>query len=104
MLREEFLKPMGLTAYRVAKELHVSLPRINDLIHERRAMTADTALRLERYLGMPAQFWMAVQADYDIRLAAKKPELAKIKRAKPTGTTSARQSGTQTERTNVFAS
>jgi addiction module HigA family antidote len=80
MLREEFMKPMGLTAYRVAKELHVSLPRINDLIHERRAMTADTALRLERYLGMPAQFWMAVQADYDIRYAAKKPELTKIKR------------------------
>jgi hypothetical protein len=44
-------------------------------------MTADTALRLERYLGMPAQFWMAVQADYDIRHAAKNPELAKIKRA-----------------------
>jgi len=81
MLREEFMKPMGLTAYRIAKELHVSLPRINDLVHERRAMTADTALRLERYLGMPAQFWMAVQADYDIRHAAKKSELAKIKRA-----------------------
>jgi plasmid maintenance system antidote protein VapI len=44
-------------------------------------MTADTALRLERYLGLPAQFWMAVQADYDIRHVAKKAELAKIKRA-----------------------
>ncbi len=48
MLREEFMKPLGLTAYRLAKDLHVSLPRINDLVRERRAMTADTAIRLER--------------------------------------------------------
>lgn len=79
MLREEFMKPLGLTAYRLAKELHVSLPRINDLVRERRAMTADTAVRLERYFGMPARFWMNVQVDYDIRVAAKKANVSKIK-------------------------
>jgi len=79
LLREEFMRPLGLTAYRVAKELHVPLPRINDLVRERRAMTADTALRLEKYFGMPARFWMNVQVDYDIRLAAKKADVSKIK-------------------------
>ena len=79
MLREEFMKPLGLTAYRVAKDLHVSLPRINDLVRERRAMTADTAIRLERYFGMPARFWMNVQAEYDIRMAANNSDVSKIK-------------------------
>ncbi len=80
MLREEFMRPLGLTAYRLAKELRVSLPRINELLHERRAMTADTAVRLERYFGMPARFWMAVQPYYEIRHAANKAELSKIRR------------------------
>jgi addiction module HigA family antidote len=79
MLREEFMRPLGLTAYRLAKELHVSLPRISELIHERRAMTADTALRLEKYLRMPARFWMALQTDYDLRIAAKSAAVRKIK-------------------------
>lgn len=79
MLREEFMEPLGLTAYHLAKELHVSLPRINDLVRERRAMTADTAVRLEKYFGMSARFWMNVQIDYDIRLAAQKSDVSKIK-------------------------
>jgi addiction module HigA family antidote len=79
ILREEFMRPLALTAYRLGKELHVPLPRINDLVHERRAMTADTALRLEKYFGMPARFWMALQADYDLRLAAGTANTAKIK-------------------------
>jgi antitoxin HigA-1 len=79
MLREEFMVPLGLTAYRLAKELHVPAPRINDLVRERRAMTADTALRLERYFGMPARFWMNVQVDYDIRVAARKADVRRIK-------------------------
>jgi addiction module HigA family antidote len=79
MLREEFMKPLGLTAYRLAKDLHVSLPRINDLVRERRALTADTAVRLEKYFGMPARFWMNVQVDYDIRRAARKADVSKIK-------------------------
>jgi len=79
MLREEFMKPLGLTSYRLAKDLHVSLPRIHELIHERRAMTADTAIRLERYFGMPARFWMNVQVDYDIRLAKHLADVSKIK-------------------------
>ncbi|ABF42425.1 plasmid maintenance system antidote protein, XRE family [Candidatus Koribacter versatilis Ellin345] len=79
LLREEFMRPLGLTSYRLAKELHVPLPRINDLVREHRAMTADTALRLEKYFGMPARFWMNVQVDYDIRTAAKKADVSKIK-------------------------
>ncbi len=84
MLREEFMKPLGLTAYRLAKDLHVSLPRINDLVRERRSMTADTAIRLEKYFGMPARFWMNVQAEYDIRMAVNKSDVSKIKPRKET--------------------
>jgi antitoxin HigA-1 len=79
MLREEFMKPLGITSYRLAKELHVSLPRINDLIHERRSMTADTAVRLEKYFGMSARFWLNVQVDYDIRVAAHSADVRKIR-------------------------
>lgn len=84
MLREEFMKPLGLTTYRLAKDLHVSLPRINDLVRERRAMTADTAIRLERYFGMPARFWMNVQAEYDIRVAKPNSDVNKIRPHKET--------------------
>ena len=63
ILREEFMKPLGLTAYQLAKELHVSIPRVSDIVRERRAVTADTALRLGRYFGTDAQTWMNLQAD-----------------------------------------
>jgi len=70
ILLEEFMKPMGLTAYRVAKELGVSLPRVNDIVLGKRSITADTALRLGVFFGLPAQFWLNLQNDYDLRLAA----------------------------------
>lgn len=66
ILREEFLIPLGLTAHALALTLQVSAPRINDIVRERRAITADTALRLSRFFGTSAEFWMGLQADYDM--------------------------------------
>jgi addiction module HigA family antidote len=78
ILRTEFMEPIGITAYRLAKELHVPLPRINDVVRGKRSISADTALRLGIYFGLPAQFWMNLQNDYDIRLA-KSSQLEKVK-------------------------
>jgi addiction module HigA family antidote len=78
ILATEFMDPLGLTAYRLAKELHVSLPRINDVVRGKRSISADTALRLGIYFGLPAQFWLNLQNDYDIRLA-KNAALSKVK-------------------------
>ena len=69
VLREEFLKPMGLTAHALAMALQVPAPRINDVVRERRSVTVDTALRLAKYFGTSAEFWMGLQADYDLRTA-----------------------------------
>lgn len=69
MLREEFMKPMGLSSYQLAKELRVPLPRINDIVREKRGITADTALRLAKYLGTTPQYWMNLQSFYEVRLA-----------------------------------
>ena len=69
ILREEFMVPMQLTAYRVAKDLNLPAPRINDIVREKRAISADTSLRLGRYLGTSAQLWMNLQARYDLLLA-----------------------------------
>jgi len=65
MLRQEFLVPLQICANRLAIELRVPVTRITEILHERRAITADTALRLERYLGMSADFWLALQKDYE---------------------------------------
>src|SRR6266851_387668 len=69
ILREEFLKPMGITVYELAKRIHLSRSRVNDIVLERRAMTADTALRLARFFGTTAAFWMNLQITYDLRKA-----------------------------------
>ena len=76
VLREEFLLPMGLSAHALAMALHVPAPRINDLVRERRAVTADTAMRLGRFFGMSAEFWMGLQADYD--MAKSRDEMADV--------------------------
>ena len=68
-LREDFLKPLGLTANRLAMELLVPATRINDIVRGQRAITADTALRLARYFGTTPQFWMNLQANYDLEKA-----------------------------------
>ncbi len=69
ILLTEFMQPLGLTAYRLAKELAVPGPRINDIVLCKRAISADSALRLGIYFGLPAQFWLNLQNDYDLRLA-----------------------------------
>jgi addiction module HigA family antidote len=66
ILREEFLVPMGLTQYRLAKGIHVHPRRINEIVLEKRAITADTALRLAKFFGVSAQFWMNLQSHYDL--------------------------------------
>jgi addiction module HigA family antidote len=73
------MEPLGLSSYRLATELHVSAPRINDLVRGKRSMTADTAMRLSRYFGTSAQLWLGLQMDHDIWLAAKDKSLAKVK-------------------------
>jgi len=69
ILREEFLVPLNLTSYRLAKEIHVPTPRIHDIISEKRGITADTALRLSKFCGTTPQFWMNLQDSYEMRKA-----------------------------------
>ena len=75
ILREDFLKPLGMSAHALAVALKVPAPCINDIVRERRAVTPDTAMRLTRYFGGDAQSWMNLQAAYDLRTA----EIAKGK-------------------------
>ncbi|OIN94119.1 MAG: addiction module antidote protein, HigA family [Comamonadaceae bacterium CG1_02_60_18] len=69
VLREEFLQPMGLTANALAIALQVPAPRINDIVRERRAVTVDTALRMAKYFGTSAEFWLGLQADFAMATA-----------------------------------
>jgi antitoxin HigA-1 len=69
ILREEFLVPLDMSANALAMELHVPAPRINDVVRERRAITPDTALRLARYFGTTAQFWLNLQSAFDLTQA-----------------------------------
>jgi addiction module HigA family antidote len=66
MLAEEFLKPLGMTQTELARLIGVSYPRVNELIHGKRGVTPDTALRLERLFGMEAQFWLNLQLAWDL--------------------------------------
>jgi len=68
ILEEDFLKPMGLTQYRLAKDIGVPARRINEIVNGSRAITADTALRLGRYFKMSAQFWLNLQSHYDLEV------------------------------------
>jgi antitoxin HigA-1 len=68
ILEEDFLKPMGLSQYRLAKDIAVPPRRINEIVKGERAITADTALRLGRYFKMSAQFWLNLQAHYDLEV------------------------------------
>jgi len=69
ILREDYLVPLGMTANALAKALSVAGPRINDIVRERRSVTADTAMRLARYFGGDAPSWLNLQAAYDLRVA-----------------------------------
>jgi len=66
ILREEFLKPLGMSAYELAKRLRVPVPRVNDIVLERRGISADTAVRLSRFFGTTDQFWLNLQSAYEI--------------------------------------
>ena len=76
ILQEEFLKPMGITPYRLAKEIGVPQQRIGDIIAGKRAITVDTALRLSRFFGTSDGFWSGLQTDYD--MARTKDALADV--------------------------
>ncbi len=68
ILLEEFLKPFGLSQYRLAHDIGVPPRRINEIVHGKRAVTADTALRLSRYFGLSKRYWMNLQARYDLEV------------------------------------
>ncbi len=72
ILREDFMKPMKLTGYRLAKAIRVPPQRINDIIHCKRAVTADTDLRLARYFGISEGIFIGIQAKYDLEIARRK--------------------------------
>jgi len=69
VLREEFLTPLGISQYRLAKDIHVPPRRINEIVLEKHGISADTALRLGRYVGTTPQFWINLQARYDLEVA-----------------------------------
>lgn len=69
VLLEEFLEPMGISQYRLAKDTSVPPRRINEIVHGKRSITADTAIRLGKFFGMSAQFWMNLQSRYDLEVA-----------------------------------
>jgi addiction module HigA family antidote len=69
ILLEEFMKPLGLSQYRLAKAMNVYPRKINEIVQGKRAITADTALRLGRFFGTSAEVWMNLQAHYDLELA-----------------------------------
>lgn len=81
VLREEFLKPLEMSSYELAKKVHVPAPRIADIVLEKRGITADTAVRLAKFFGTSEGFWMNLQAFYEIRSAKKRlaRELVRIK-------------------------
>jgi len=68
ILLEEYLKPLGLSQYRLAKDISVPARRVNEIVHGKRAVTADTALRLARFFGTSDRFWLNLQTRYDLEI------------------------------------
>lgn len=83
ILREDYLLPLSMSAHALAKALHVPASRINDVILERRAVTADTAMRLSRYFDTTPQFWLGLQMEYDLRVVQKEKEKQIAAEVKP---------------------
>jgi addiction module HigA family antidote len=83
ILREDYLLPLGMSVNALAKALHVPASRINDVILERRAVTADTAMRLSRYFDTTPQFWLGLQMEYDLRVVQKEKEKQIAAEVKP---------------------
>lgn len=72
------MEPLSLTAYRLAKDIGVPAPRVGDIVRGKRSISADTALRLGIYFRLPAQFWLNLQNEYDLRLAPSSPALKRV--------------------------
>ena len=72
ILRDDFMKPIGISINRLARDLSVPPNRISEIVNGKRAITADTALRLERYFGVEAQFWLNLETEYDLRIMKRK--------------------------------
>jgi len=87
ILEEEFMEPMDITAYRLAKETHLAATRISEILRNKRKITADTAIRFSRFFGNSPDFWLGIQIEYDLReeLAKHKKEIDKIKRFQKAG-------------------
>lgn len=83
VLLEDFLKPLGISQYRLATEMKVYPRKINEIVHGKRAITADTALRLSRYLGTSAELWMNLQALYDLEKTRDEIEKQLVSEVKP---------------------
>jgi len=82
MLLEEFLRPLGMSQTELAAKIGVSYPRVNELIHGKRGITPDTALRLEQLFGMEAQFWLNLQLAWDLYHLLRSPAAKRIKKIK----------------------
>jgi addiction module HigA family antidote len=83
MLVEEFLKPLNISQVEFARQIGVSQPRLNEIIHGKRSVTPDTAMRFERALGMTAQFWLNLQLVVDLFDAQHSPAAKEIRKIKP---------------------
>lgn len=83
MLLEEFLRPLGISQSAFAIQLGVSFPRLNEIIREKRSVTADTALRLAQVTGMSADFWLGLQLDWDLWHALRSKDLTRIAKLEP---------------------
>ena len=68
ILMEEFLKPLGISQYKLAKDINVPARRVNEIVHGKRSISADTALRLSRYFNLSERFWLNLQARYDLEM------------------------------------
>src|ERR1700686_310275 len=80
ILREDFMKPMNLTANKLALDLHIPATRIGEIVHERRRITADTALRLARYFNTNPEFWLNLQNFYDLEVSRRSGAVSEIER------------------------
>jgi len=81
ILKDEFLRPMKMSVYRLAKEIRVPAPRVNDIVLQKRGITADTAVRLARFFGTSEQFWLGLQSAYDVSVvkSERRDEIDQIK-------------------------
>ena len=84
-IREDVLEPLGMSVNQLAKALGITATRLNEVVRGRRGITADTALRLARYFGNSAEFWLGLQLEYDLRVArqARQREIEKVVRPRP---------------------